>query len=248
MTYRNLFSAICLLASTVVASPVMAAYAPGTIITPNALEPAKRIMVLENSIVDLFRGVEILDFNYTFGKSVCDVYKGLTGNVLSNKSSCNNLNTVYTPAVLSAQDGWRIGHSSDLMEMVRLFGGWQQGVWWLTSFRDTSTMQFIDETLGRTRLSSGQASFIVSTSDKIPATGMYSNEVTTIDLMYGSGGVSYRTGSGGSYGAITNDRSVLMVRDWLGEERAINSAALPVNPWVLSLIGFMAIGLRRKAV
>lgn len=244
---KKYWISLCLLVG--VSSPAIAGYAPGTIITPNTLTPAKQLLVLEHSLVDLTNGIEILNFNYTLNKSGCDVYKGLTGSVLSNKTACLSPLTTYSTPVVTAHDGWRIGTTQNILNVVKQFPGWYNASSWLTLFPSNRTaMDMIENTLGATRISSGKPSFVVLTSDTILTTGPYSSSPTTLDLInYTSGGdTGYRVSSSGSYSIQYAETSVLLVRDWLGQERAINTVPVPVTSWFLSVVGFLFV-CRRQA-
>lgn len=229
-------------------APASASYVPGTIVTPNLLEPSRRLLVLEHSLVDLYHNIEILNFNYTFNKSICDVYKGINGQFLSSKSACLGKYTVYTESAISAADGWRIGTTSDILGVIEAFPGWTRSPPpgdWLTSFTNgRASMVFIENTLGTTRMADGLSSFVLGTGDGIATPNQYA---VLLDELNSSGGsAGYRRSQGATYAYTGADRSVLVVRDWLGQERPVNSALeVPVPIWLLSTFGFAAL-LRRK--
>lgn len=224
----------------------MAAYVPGTLLTPNPLQPQNKILVLKNSVVDLVHNIEILNFHFTQEKSVCDIYKGLTATLLSQKHACLNSEVAYTNPVVTASDGWRIGGTRNMLDFIELFPGWWRPASWLTIFNVNRTaMDVISDTLGSTRIVDGKGSFALVTSDGIA--GSNQSVVTLDELNYTGGDTGYRISQSGNYASVYSETSVLMVRDWTGVERPIHStSAVPSVAGGLGLIGLMCLLRRRE--
>jgi hypothetical protein len=178
-----------------------------------------KVLVLENSVVDLTHNIEILRFDWTKGQDFCDVYASVYGNKRPS-STCNLFNDYTTPRFTS-QNGWRIGNGNELYDLFKqLAPSWYtpDTASWITFYYTPGIGDWSKENLGGTySVSAGYESFIAATLRNDTPTNA---SVTTLDLInYADGSAGLRASSGNISG--NTHVSTLLVRDWSGEERPL---------------------------
>lgn len=203
---------------------------------------ASKVLVLENSVVDLVNNIEILRFDWTRGQDFCDVYASVYGS--KRPSSTCNLFTNYTPPKFTAQNGWRIGNGNEIYDLFkRLSPSWYtpETATWYTAYYNTGLTPWSMMNLGGFYSPSlGYNSFIVATLKNDVPTNSW---VSTVDLIPSTDGTAALRTSSGNISGNANI-STLLVRDWLGEERPLFGVPLSFS-FAALLLGF-GLGFRRK--
>lgn len=211
-----------------------------------ALQSSK-VLVLKNSVVDLVRNIEILRFDFTKGQNYCNVYKSVYG-VPSSKLPCSTFSD-YTASPFTANDGWRIGSGIELRQLFELVSGNTQyyAASWLTIYYTQGMDVWARDNLGGHHLTADGANrFVVSTNKPGGSNGQMS-VMDSILYVHSAGeyGLRESTGTGTNY-LVSPDKSILLVRDWLGYERPLYGVPTPLSSSALAL--FLAtVWLRRQS-
>lgn len=208
-----------------------------------------RVLFLEHSIVDLEHNIEILKFNWTQGQDFCDVYASVYG-VKRTTNRCQNYQGYTTPKFTSA-NGWRIGDGSEIQQVFALMSGaWTPSSSAIYSYSNSATTPAAGLTFDSwvsyfdsDHIFSGRPSFLANTiRNSTPSSTMITQIDWTPNNAYAG---SLRLSQSGLSGSQA-DVSTLLVRDWLGYERALYTVNTPLWLGVLSLVGGLCWGRRTR--
>lgn len=202
----------------------------------------EKVLFLENSVVDLERNIEILNFNWTAGQHFCNVYASVYG-VRRTSSQCTAFKG-YTDPTFTAQSGWRIGSGQELVDVFSLLSTWStvntgnsiysykgpEYAPWVTALHSPHTH-------------AGHPSFLVNVTRGMTATSSGSYQVDWTPTSTTTGSLRF------SYSGLSGDQSntsTLLIRDWLGSERPLFGVTAPVG--VAGGFVVLALLMRRRRV
>lgn len=186
------------------------------------------LMVTENTVVDLYHGLEFMKFNVTQGDNYCDVLEAV-GMSAANYRLCKASGWVKKDKNYSNAQGWRLGNGNELTEMLKMFGPSYAASASTQIYNSPTSYNAWLDNLGSNSTFAGKPSFYLMLNRTATASSTY------VDLMdwlhYSATTFATRISAAGLL--QSNNLSAFLVRNWTGTTTPVfkttTTASMPLS-------------------